>query len=94
MAASAGGAQVPRKKSGLGRTQVHLASNGLHGFVEVRTWICRSNYSMFITCISHRMPPKTKLKFDQNSKLSNCTISAESCCFFGLLDIVCHSHNQ
>ena len=24
---------------------------------------------MFITCISHRMPPKIKLKFDQNSKL-------------------------
>ena len=48
MAASAGGAQVPRKKSGLGRTQVHLASNGLHGFVEVITCTCNV-YNMYFS---------------------------------------------
>ena len=50
VAASAGGAQVPRKKSGLGRTQVHLASNGLHGFVEAITCTCNVYVAANLEC--------------------------------------------
>ena len=54
-------------------------SKMIHGFLKVITWFCQNwfmdfskllyGFSKVVLCVSRPLPNKTKLKFDQDSKL-------------------------